>query len=133
MDDERPLVSVIIPAWNAEATLLETLQSAASQTYPNIEIIIIDDGSTDGTAAIARDFCAGEPRARLVRQDNQGLSAARNRAVAESRGTWIAPLDADDLWHPTTVEKQVGRARLRRSCPALSIAGIAPSTSKAWS
>lgn len=107
---EHPLVSVIIPAWNAEATLLETLESAAAQTYPNIEIVIVDDGSTDRTAAIAAEFCEREPRAKLVRQENRGLSAARNRGVQESSGPWIAPLDADDLWHPAKVEKQVRAA-----------------------
>ena len=111
-----PLVSVIVPAFNAEKTLGETLQSGAAQTYANIEIVIVDDGSTDSTAEIAAEFCAREPRARLVRQENRGLAGARNRGVRESSGPWIAPLDADDLFHPTTVEKQV-RAALAAPAP----------------
>lgn len=106
----RPLVSVIVPAWNAEATLDETLRSVARQTYAELEIIIVDDGSTDATGAIAADFCAREPRARLIAQDNAGVAAARNRAIAEAGGQWIAPIDADDLWHPTKIEKQVAEA-----------------------
>jgi len=116
-ENNRPLVSVIVPAWNAEETLAETLASAFGQTYRNIEIVIVDDGSTDRTAEIALDLCANDPRARLVRQANGGLSAARNRAVKESKGEWIAPLDADDLWHPTKIEKQVGAALERPDPP----------------
>ena len=106
----KPLVSVVIPAWNAEATIGETLASAAAQTYRNLEIVIVDDGSTDGTAAAALDFASRDPRARLVQKPNGGLSSARNFGIAESRGDWIAPLDADDLWHPTKLEKQVEAA-----------------------
>lgn len=110
MPGGAPLVSIIVPAWNSQSTLGETLRSAAAQTYRAIEIIIVDDGSTDGTAAVAEAFCKEEPRARLVRQENGGLSAARNRAVKESNGAWIAPLDADDLFHPTKIEKQLAAA-----------------------
>jgi glycosyltransferase involved in cell wall biosynthesis len=108
--EKQPLVSIIVPAWNAAETLRETLQSASAQTYENVEIVIVDDGSSDQTAAIAAEFCRNESHARLVRQGNLGLSAARNRAVRESSGLWIAPLDADDLWHPTKIEKQVHAA-----------------------
>jgi glycosyltransferase involved in cell wall biosynthesis len=107
---DRPLVSVIVPAWNAEATLTETLRSVGSQTYTELEIVIVDDGSTDGTASIASAFCRSEPRATLVRKANGGLSSARNAAIAASLGEWIAPLDADDIWHPTAIERMVGAA-----------------------
>lgn len=106
----RPLVSVIVPAWNAEATLAETLASVAEQTYRHIEIIIVDDGSTDRTAEIASEFCARHFHARLVRKSNEGLSLARNCGITHARGEFIAPLDADDVWHPTKVEKQVRAA-----------------------
>jgi glycosyltransferase involved in cell wall biosynthesis len=109
-DAGSPLVSVIIPAWNAETTLSETLRSVSAQTYPNIEIIIVDDGSTDRTPQITEEFCSREPRARLVRKENGGLASARNRGIEESRGRWIAPIDADDLWHPTRIEKMVAAA-----------------------
>lgn len=105
-----PLVTVVIPAWNAQRTIEETLQSVAAQTYPNLEILIVDDGSTDATANIAADFCEHEPRARLISTENGGVAAARNHAIAEASGDWIAPIDADDLWHPTKIEKQVAAA-----------------------
>lgn len=105
-----PLVSIIIPAWNAEATIEETLSSAARQTYRNVEIIIVDDGSTDRTAEIAEAFCRSDPRARLIRQANAGVAAARNSGIAQSGGDWIAPLDADDLWHCTRIEKMIAAA-----------------------
>jgi glycosyltransferase involved in cell wall biosynthesis len=101
------LVSVIVPAWNAERTLLETVRSAAAQTHRNLEILIVDDGSTDRTAEIAGEFCATDDRARLIRTQNHGVAAARNRAIDEARGEWIAPLDADDLWHPEKIERQL--------------------------
>jgi glycosyltransferase involved in cell wall biosynthesis len=102
-----PLVSVVVPAWNAERTLAETLSSVAAQTYRDLEILIVDDGSTDATATVAADFCAREPRARLISTANGGVATARNKAIAEATGQWIAPIDADDLWHPRKIEKQV--------------------------
>jgi glycosyltransferase involved in cell wall biosynthesis len=109
-DKSAPLVSVIVPAFNAEATLGATLRSAAAQTYANIEILIVDDGSRDATARIAADFCAQESRATLIRQENKGVAAARNAAIAASQGAYIAPLDADDLWHPAKVTRQMAVA-----------------------
>ena len=108
--DPLPLVSVIVPAWNAEDTLRETLASVAGQTYDNLEIIIVDDGSTDRTLQIAREFCGSEPRARLIRKENGGVASARNLAISEAKGEWIAPIDADDLWHPTRTSKMVAAA-----------------------
>jgi glycosyltransferase involved in cell wall biosynthesis len=101
------LVSVIIPAWNADETLGETLQSAVAQTHRNLEILIVDDGSTDRTEQIAAEFCASDPRVRLIRQDNAGVAAARNRAIDAAKGEYLAPLDADDLWHPEKIERQL--------------------------
>ena len=106
----RPLVSVVVPAWNAEKTLGETLQSVAGQTCRDIEILIVDDGSTDRTAEIAMAFCAAEPRARLIRKGNGGVASARNRGIEEAKGEWVAPIDSDDLWHPTRVQKMVEAA-----------------------
>jgi glycosyltransferase involved in cell wall biosynthesis len=102
-----PLVSVIVPVWNGEATLLETLRSAADQTHSNLEILIVDDGSTDSSAEIAAGFCSNEPRARLLKKERGGLASARNRGIDEARGEFVAPLDADDLWHREKVERQV--------------------------
>jgi GT2 family glycosyltransferase len=109
-DQAAPLVSVVVPAWNAQATLMETLKSVAAQTYGNLEIIIVDDGSTDRTAEVAEHFCAMDSRARVVRKANGGVASARNLGIAEARGDWVAPVDADDLWHPTKIEKQVAAA-----------------------
>ena len=108
--DAQPRVSVIVPAWNSERTLRETLESVANQTWRNIEILVIEDGSADATGAVADEFCKSEPRARVIRKPNGGLSSARNRGIAEARGDWLAPIDADDLWHPTKIEKQMALA-----------------------
>jgi len=104
----RPcLVSVLIPAHDAQATLLQTLQSVQQQSFHDLEAIVVDDGSRDDTARIAADFAARDTRFRLVRQANAGVAAARNTGLAQSRGEWIAPLDADDLWHPDKLARQV--------------------------
>jgi len=105
-----PLVSAVVPAWNAERTLGETLRSVAAQTYRNLEILIVDDGSTDRTGIVATEFCERETRARLIRRENGGVAAARNSAISEAKGEWIAPIDADDLWHPSKIEKQIAVA-----------------------
>lgn len=107
---ETPLVSVVVPAFNAEGTIAATLCSISAQTWTNLEILVVDDGSTDGTAAIAEAWCASEPRARLIRKANGGVASARNRGIAEAKGEWIAPVDADDLWHAAKVERQVAAA-----------------------
>lgn len=106
----QPLVSIIVPAFNSERTIAETLESAATQSWRNVEIVIVDDGSTDRTAQVAQHFCRREPRARLISQANSGVAAARNRGLSEASGRWIAPLDADDLWHPLKIERQVAAA-----------------------
>lgn len=104
--DMQPAVSVIIPAYNAEKTIRHTLQSAASQTFNQLEIIVVDDGSTDRTAEIVEAFATSDPRISLLRQQNQGVAVARNLAIHAAKGEFIAPLDADDVWHPTKLEKQ---------------------------
>src|SRR5277367_606695 len=93
-----PPVSVIIPVWNGATVLLETLRSLQVQTYANFEAIIVDDGSTDDTAAIAQKFCETDPRFSLIRQANGGVSAARNTAIERAQGEWLAFLDGDDVW-----------------------------------
>ena len=105
-DGETELVSVVIPAFNAEQTLAATLESVRAQTYPALEIIVVDDGSSDGTAALVERIALQDARIRLFRQDNKGVAAARNAAIAAARGTLIAPIDADDLWHPRKLELQ---------------------------
>jgi glycosyltransferase involved in cell wall biosynthesis len=113
------LVSVVVPAYNAAATLSQTLESAVVQTYRNLEILVVDDGSQDGTAGIARDFAARDARIRLLSKANGGLSSARNHGVAHARGELIALLDADDLWHPAKIERQVAALRGAGAAAAL--------------
>ncbi|RPI57435.1 MAG: glycosyltransferase family 2 protein [Acidobacteria bacterium] len=102
-----PLVSVIVPAYNAEAFIQATLESVVRQTYRNLEVIVVDDGSTDGTAGIVRSFTARDSRVALLQQANAGVAAARNAAIQAARGPFIAPIDADDLWKPEKIERQV--------------------------
>jgi glycosyltransferase involved in cell wall biosynthesis len=105
--DERPLVSVIIPAYNAELFIEETLKSVLAQTYQNIEVIIVDDGSQDRTAEIVNKFREIDKRVKLVTQVNSGVAVARNTAIAKAQGEFIAPIDADDIWYPDNIAKQV--------------------------
>lgn len=100
----EPTVSVVIPSYNCAQFLRETVETVLGQTHPPIEIIIVDDGSTDGSLDIAREF--GNP-VRIVTQPNSGVSVARNRGIDEAKGEWIAFVDADDLWEPTKLECQM--------------------------
>lgn len=104
----RPLVSVVVPAYNAAWSLHETLASVCAQTYPNMEVLVVDDGSTDATAEVAADWVRRDPRVRLIRKPNGGVASARNRGILEARGIYIAPIDSDDLWAPDNLERQVG-------------------------
>jgi glycosyltransferase involved in cell wall biosynthesis len=101
------LVSVVIPAFDAATTLDDTLTSVRAQTHAALEIIVVDDGSTDDTAAIAMRHAAQDARVRLLRQANAGVAAARNAGWREARAVYVAFIDADDLWAPTNVERQV--------------------------
>jgi glycosyltransferase involved in cell wall biosynthesis len=101
------LVSAIIPAYNASATIERALQSVLAQTYGQLEIIVMDDGSIDDTAAIVERISREDPRIILLRQPNEGVATARNVSVAHARGEFIAPLDSDDIWHPLKIEKQM--------------------------
>ena len=88
-------VSVVIPCYNAAPWLRETIESVLAQTHPVLEVIVVDDGSTDQSAEIAESF---GPCVRVVRQSNQGESIARNNGIDLARGDWIAFIDADDIW-----------------------------------
>ncbi len=114
MSMSEPLVSVVIPAYNASRFIRRTLDSVRNQTYSELEIIVVDDGSTDDTARLVADFARLDDRLRLVSTENRGVAAARNTGIALSKGHFVAFLDADDLWHPTKIEKQVS-ALARRS------------------
>ena len=103
----NPLVSVIIPAFNASEHIRQTLESVLAQTYQAIEVIVVDDGSSDATTDIVKEFVKRDTRFQLFRQTNAGVGAARNNAIRKARGKYIAPLDADDVWFPEKLEKQV--------------------------
>jgi glycosyltransferase involved in cell wall biosynthesis len=99
----KPLVSILIPAYNDEMTLVETLDSAVGQTWPRKEIIVVDDGSTDRTLAVARRYS----NVIVVSQSNQGASTARNKALSVSKGDYIQWLDADDVLAVDKIAKQM--------------------------
>jgi len=103
-----PKVSVIIPVYNAEKFISETIESVVAQTYPDWEIIAVDDGSTDKTPEILKEYAKKLPKkVRVIAQKNSGVSIARNNAIAVAKGEYIAFLDHDDLWMPEKLEKQV--------------------------
>jgi glycosyltransferase involved in cell wall biosynthesis len=102
-----PLISILIPCYNAEPWIAETLESALGQTWPNKEIIVVDDGSSDGSFSILERFCSRGIK--VISQENQGASTARNRALREARGDYIQFLDADDLLAPNKIEIQLKR------------------------
>jgi glycosyltransferase involved in cell wall biosynthesis len=106
-ENKVPKVSVVIPAYNAMKYLPETVDSVFKQTYHNFEVLIINDGSTDNTDHWASQLSQKEPKVKLISQPNQGVQKARNRGIKEARGEYIAFLDADDLWEPTKLQKQV--------------------------
>jgi glycosyltransferase involved in cell wall biosynthesis len=101
----QPLVSILIPAYNAEAWIAETIQSAIGQTWRRKEIIVVDDGSSDRTAAVARQFASKSVK--VVTKENQGAAATRNHAFQLSQGDYIQWLDADDLLAPGKIERQL--------------------------
>ena len=104
-----PRIAVIIPAYNAAGTLAETLASASAQSLRDIEILVVSDGSTDATVAIANRARETDQRIRVIEQANAGVAAARNTGIAASDSAFIAPLDADDLWHPDKLKLQLAR------------------------
>ncbi len=102
----EPSVSVVIPTYNMRIFVGEAINSVLRQTYQDFEIVVVDDGSTDGTRELVSHF-QSDKRVRYVYQDNRGLAGARNRGIRESHGQTIAFLDADDLWLPAKLEKQM--------------------------
>ncbi|TKH28855.1 MULTISPECIES: glycosyltransferase family A protein [Bacillus] len=108
MLNKNQLVSVIVPLYNAERYIEQTIQSILNQTYKNVEIIIIDDDSTDNSASIVKEIINIHPNEiHYIHQQNQGVSVARNTGIENATGEYIAFLDSDDLWHPTKLEKQI--------------------------
>jgi len=106
MNISPPLISVLIPCYNAEQTLLETVQSVQSQSYSHWEIIIVDDGSTDRSVHLT-DKLARQPNIQVIHTQNQGVSAARNLAACFAKGEYLAFLDADDIWYRDKLKRQL--------------------------
>jgi glycosyltransferase involved in cell wall biosynthesis len=101
-----PVISCIVPVYNGERYLAETLNSIVGQTYRPLEIIVVDDGSTDGSARIAEAF---GPRVQYCWQENAGEAAARNGGLGMAQTEFVAFLDADDLWHPEKLARQIAQ------------------------
>lgn len=104
-DSKYPLVSVVIPAYNSGGLLVRCLESVGRQTWAELECVVVDDGSTDGSVEAARDRFADDSRFRFIRQRNCGVSAARNRGLAEARGRLLCFIDSDDYVDPDYVER----------------------------
>ena len=100
MNDTRPLVSIVVPAYNAESYLVETLDSLLAEGYPNTEIIVVNDGSHDATPSIASDYAQRHSHIIAINQPNGGVCRARNKGIAQAHGKYILPVDADDLLLP---------------------------------
>jgi glycosyltransferase involved in cell wall biosynthesis len=129
----EPLVSILIPAYNAEEWIAESIESAVAQTWPRKEIIVVDDGSTDRTGDVARSFAS--QIVKVVSTENRGLSAAVNTAYGLCQGDYIQELDADDLLAPDKIEKQVAALR-KTDGPRTLLSGprgyFYYSTTRAW-
>lgn len=107
------LVSAVVPAYNAARYIGHTLRSLVTQSYPHLEIIVVDDGSHDATVPMVQEMARLHPQIRVIQQPNAGVAAARNCGVQASRGEFIAPVDADDVWFPEAAARLV--ARLQQS------------------
>lgn len=106
-DLAQKLITVVIPAYNAQDTIADTLRSVQSQSHQALEILVVDDGSKDDTAAIVQQFAAADPRIRLVSQANAGVAEARNNGWRQARSDLISFVDADDLWSRDKIELQL--------------------------
>ena len=102
----KPLVSIIIPAYNVEKYVQEAIDSALSQIYKDIEIIVVDDGSTDNTKKVLNPYIK-KGQIHYIYQENKGLSSARNTGIRAAKGGYIAFLDSDDLFLPEKMQRQV--------------------------
>jgi len=116
---EDNLVSVVIPVYNGERFVGRTLASALAQTYEPLEVVVVDDGSTDRTGSLVDGAAARDNRIRLFRMQKSGVGAARNWGISKARGKLIALMDADDLWHPEKIVRQVGV--MQASSPAVGL------------
>jgi glycosyltransferase involved in cell wall biosynthesis len=107
MSTVNEIVGVVVPMYNGAATIAETLESVCAQTYRALDIVVVDDGSTDNGSDLVSDFAQRDPRIRLIRQTNAGVAAARNRGASETAADYLAFIDADDLWAPDKIALQM--------------------------
>ncbi|MCF0259612.1 MAG: glycosyltransferase family 2 protein [Erysipelotrichaceae bacterium] len=108
MENKQELISIIMPAWNAAKTIEDSIQSALDQTWKNLEVLVIDDGSSDDTVGIVEKMAEKDSRVRLLKNPkNQGVCQTRYNGLQQARGNWIALLDSDDLWAPEKLEEQM--------------------------
>ena len=110
----QPLVSVIIPTYNAASYIRQTVESALNQTYRNIELIIMNDGSKDNSEEIILQLQKEDSRIRYQYKPNSGVSDTRNKGIALANGEYLAFLDADDLWKPNNLEKKIAAIQQTR-------------------
>lgn len=110
-------VSIIIPVYNVEKYIIETVESVKAQTYDAWELLLVEDGSTDGTLQVLEEYLTAQPddRIRLIKQANSGAAKARNHGLAEATGRFVAYLDADDLWSPDKLFKQLTFMKEKRA------------------
>lgn len=108
------MISVVIPLYNKEKQIASTLQSVLNQSFQDFEVVIVDDGSTDGSVDVVKRF--SDPRIRVIKQKNAGVSVARNRGIEEANGEYVALLDGDDEWLPVYLETQIALAAKYPQC-----------------
>ncbi len=118
--DWSPSISVLLPVYNGERWLNQSIESVLSQTFADFELLIIDDGSTDASLSIIRDFALLDARVRYLVQENRGLVFTLNKGIHSCNADWIARIDADDLWHPSKLSEQYS---LIKSTPSLACVG----------
>ena len=106
-----PIVSIIVPVYNAEETLRRCIESVLNQGFTDFELLLVDDGSTDSSAGICREYENGDRRVRVIRKENTGVSDTRNLGLSEARGTFVQFLDSDDWITPDATSLMVRAAR----------------------
>jgi len=116
---QAPRVSVLLPVWNGEAFLEQAMESILRQTLSSFELIVIDDGSTDRTAAIAEEFASRDTRVRVLRRLHERFSGTLNAGIAAARGEYVARMDADDISLPVRLQKQVAYLDANPECVAI--------------